>query len=188
MQHENTVENLLQLQLSSDALAVLYLPSILSTLSPIHFSSDAKDSFLTKTGAGAGNANNAASSRVAPMTPALLNKWCTRVTSLMQSKDTGARWAGICLARRTGELRRDVLAEYAQRWINLTLPCLSVRSFLFVWGALSLCGILTGIVGFRGQSRFRFGRRRLIYWSLYLPLRAIFPSSDVRFLHLRFLN
>lgn len=128
MQHENTVENLLQLQLSSDALAVLYLPSILSILSPVHFSSDAKDSLSTKTGANTGNVNNAASSRVAPMTPALLNKWCTRVTSLMQSKDAGARWAGICLARRTGELRRDVLVEYAQRWINLTLPCLSVCS------------------------------------------------------------
>jgi hypothetical protein len=129
MQHENTVENLLQLQLSSDALAVLYLPSILSILSPIHFSSDAKDSFSTKTGASTGNANNAASPRVSPMTPALLNKWCTRVMSLMQSKDAGARWAGICLARRTGELRREVVVEYAQRWINLTLPCLSVRSF-----------------------------------------------------------
>jgi len=128
MQHENTVENLLQLQLSSDALAVLYLPSILSILSPIHFSNDAKDSGPTKTAASTGKLNNAvAGSQAAPMSTALLNKWCSRVTSLMQSKDAGARWAGICLARRTGEIRRDVVVEYAQRWINLTLPLLSVR-------------------------------------------------------------
>lgn len=125
MQHENPVENLLQLQLSSDALAVLYLPSILSVLSPVHFSSDA-----TASSSKAGGV-----SQVAPMTPALLNKWCTRVLSLMQSKDTGARWAGICLARKTGELRRDVVVEYAQRWISLTLPSLSRTEPLPVWKA-----------------------------------------------------
>lgn len=123
MHHENPVENILQLQLSSDALAVLYLPSILSILSPAHFSSDANTN-SSKNGVAS---NNAATSQVAPMTPAMMNKWCTRVLSLMQSKDSGARWAGICLARKTGELRRDVVVEYAQRWINLTLPSLAVR-------------------------------------------------------------
>jgi len=123
MHHENPVENILQLQLSSDALAVLYLPSILSILSPVHFSSDVKANSTDGTGLGV--------SQVAPITPAMLNKWCTRVLSLMQSKDAGARWAGICLAKKTGELRRDVVVEYAQRWINLTLPSLSVRVFLY---------------------------------------------------------
>jgi len=139
MQHENTVENLLQLQLSSDALAVRYLPSILSILSPAHFSSDSNESFSSQAGSGTNKFDNAAHTQMAPMIPALLNKWCMRVMSLMQSKDAGARWAGICLAKKTGELRRDVVLEYAQRWINLTLPPLSVCPFPLVYDASQLC-------------------------------------------------
>lgn len=99
MQHENTLEGFLRLQLSSDAISALYLPSVLSVLTTAHFSSSPDSQ---------------------------LHKWGTRVTSLIQSKDAGARWAGVCLARRTGELKRELLVEYAQRWINLTLPLLSV--------------------------------------------------------------
>lgn len=101
MQHENALEGLLRLQLSSDAISALYLPSVLSTLSPAQFSTS---------------------------TDSQIHKWATRITSLLQSKDSGARWAGICLAKKTGELRRDLAVEYAQRWINLTLPLLSVRT------------------------------------------------------------
>jgi hypothetical protein len=101
MQHENILEGLLRLQLSSDAVSALYLPSVLSTLSSIHFSTS---------------------------TDSQIHKWATRVISLMQSKDASARWAGACLAKKTAELRSELGVEYAQRWINLTLPLLSVRS------------------------------------------------------------
>jgi hypothetical protein len=102
MQQENILEGLLRLQLSSDAISALYLPSVLSTLSSIHFSTS---------------------------TDSQIHKWATRITSLLQSKDASARWAGACLAKKTAELRSELAVEYAQRWINLTLPLLSVRSF-----------------------------------------------------------
>ncbi|KAG8850762.1 hypothetical protein FRC20_001944, partial [Serendipita sp. 405] len=116
MEQEDTLESILNLQLSSETLTVLYLPSILSLLSPEHFSTEPNGA---KQGVSLSH----------------INKWMNRIMSLMQSKDAGARWAGICLARKTGHIRRDLLVEYAQRWINLTLPLLSKTEPPPVWKA-----------------------------------------------------
>ncbi|KAI6130354.1 hypothetical protein EDD16DRAFT_1689704 [Pisolithus croceorrhizus] len=66
------LQSILQSFLVSDVSAVLFAPQILERLS---------------------------SSCLAPSSH--LQKWCTRITSLMHSKDPGARWAGICFAYRT---------------------------------------------------------------------------------------
>jgi hypothetical protein len=120
MQNGHPLENILNLQLSSDSLAVLYLPSLLQTLSPSYFLVAPNDISRTD------KPNLIGSNSV--LTVAQLGKWTNRITSLLQSKDSGARWTGICLAKKTCELRRDIMVEFSQRWINLTLPLLSVSS------------------------------------------------------------
>ncbi|KAG8993032.1 hypothetical protein FRB94_011089 [Tulasnella sp. JGI-2019a] len=52
-------------------------------------------------------------------------KWILRVNSLMHSKDPTARWAGICLAKRTADLSQRLVIEHAQTWITNVLPMLS---------------------------------------------------------------
>ncbi|KAI6047488.1 rRNA processing/ribosome biogenesis-domain-containing protein [Pisolithus marmoratus] len=90
------LQSILQSFLVSDASAVLFAPQILDRLS---------------------------SSCLAPSSH--LQKWCTRVTSLMHSKDPGARWAGICFAYRTSALSEHLRVEHARSWIGIVLPLLS---------------------------------------------------------------
>ena len=97
MDGSHPLRALLQLHLASDSSAVLHLPHIISSLTEDCFSPSPH-----------------------------LSKWTTRVTSLLHSKDPGARWAGLCLAYHTAVLSRDILIEHAQGWIGVALPLLSV--------------------------------------------------------------
>ncbi|KAG9317497.1 rRNA processing/ribosome biogenesis-domain-containing protein [Chiua virens] len=54
-----------------------------------------------------------------------LQKWVTRLTSLMHSKDTAARWAAICIAYRMSFLSKSLLVDNAQSWVGIVFPCLS---------------------------------------------------------------
>lgn len=90
------LQSILQSFLVSDASAVLFAPQVLERLS---------------------------SSCLAPSSH--LQKWCTRITSLIHSKDPGARWAGICFAYRTSALSEQLLIEHARSWIGIVLPLLS---------------------------------------------------------------
>ncbi|KAF8557047.1 hypothetical protein OG21DRAFT_1505880 [Imleria badia] len=54
-----------------------------------------------------------------------LQKWVTRVTSLMHSKDPAARWAAICIAYRMSCLSKSLLVENAQSWVGIIFPSLS---------------------------------------------------------------
>ncbi|CAG8556783.1 6180_t:CDS:2 [Acaulospora colombiana] len=127
MQNDNPLESILNLQLSSDALAVLYLPSLLQTLSPNYFLASADSAFRQDKFTSDGSTS--------VLSIAQLGKWTNRITSLLQSKDPSARWTGICLAKKTCELRRDIMIEFSQRWINLTLPLLSKSEPVAVWNA-----------------------------------------------------
>jgi hypothetical protein len=91
------LEVILQLQLGSDQAAVLSLPSVVFSITPAHFESSPH-----------------------------LQKWISRVTSLIHSKHPGARWAGLCLALQTSMLSKDLMVESAQNWITIALPMLSV--------------------------------------------------------------
>lgn len=55
-----------------------------------------------------------------------LQKWITRVTSLMHSKDPAARWAAICIAYRMSFLSKSLLIDNAQSWVGIVFPSLSV--------------------------------------------------------------
>ncbi|KAH9844088.1 rRNA processing/ribosome biogenesis-domain-containing protein [Rhodofomes roseus] len=96
MESVHPLKGLLQLQLASDASAVLHLPYVLETISAQHFVPS-------------------------PHT----QKWCTRVNSLIHSRDPGARWSGLCLALQTSIHSRSLMMEYATSWIGVALPLLS---------------------------------------------------------------
>ena len=95
----------LQLQLATDASAVINLPFVLNSLT--------EEDFLSQ-----GHAQ----------------KWTIRISSLIHSKDPGARWAGLSIALKTATLSRDVMNECAHAWITVALPmlfvCLDIVSVL----------------------------------------------------------
>ncbi|CCM05557.1 uncharacterized protein FIBRA_07784 [Fibroporia radiculosa] len=96
MENSHPLKTLLQLQLASDASSVLHLPYVLDFLSPEHFGPS-------------------------PHT----QKWAARINSLLHSKDSSARWAGLCVAFQTSVCSRDIMIEHAQGWIGVALPILS---------------------------------------------------------------
>lgn len=59
-----------------------------------------------------------------------LNRWTSRVDSLIHSKEYGARWAGIILALETARRSRSVLLDSGQGWVTAVLPSLSVRKYV----------------------------------------------------------
>lgn len=108
------LKNLLQLQLGSDRNAILHLPHIISTL-------------------------DAVALQPSPHT----QKWTARINSLVLSKDSGARWAGLCIAFQTAAYSRDLMMECAQPWVTTALPMLSVRTVysLVIDSASSVCTV-----------------------------------------------
>ncbi|KAG0709826.1 rRNA processing/ribosome biogenesis-domain-containing protein [Suillus ampliporus] len=96
MASPHPLKSLLQLQLASDASSVFHLSFVLSTLSEDSLSPSPH-----------------------------LQKWTSRVTSLIHSKDAGARWAGICIAYRTSSLSKSIMTECAQSWAGLGLSIIT---------------------------------------------------------------
>ena len=92
------LKTLLQIQLASDASAVRHLPFFLTSLTQ-------------------------ESIKPSPH----LAKWTTRIHALLHSKDSGARWAGLCLAYKTSVLSQNLMIETAQSYLGVALPLLSVR-------------------------------------------------------------
>lgn len=85
--------------ISSDNAAAIKLPSILSALSSHDIA----------------NSSN-------------LNRWTSRISSLIHSKEYGARWAGLVLALETARMSQNILLGVGQEWTSAVLPLLSVRS------------------------------------------------------------
>lgn len=98
MEGSHHLQTLLQIQLASDASAVRHLPFCLASLT--------RDSFHSSPH---------------------LAKWTTRIHALLHSKDSGARWAGLCLAYKTSTLSQTLMIETAQSYLGVALPLLSVR-------------------------------------------------------------
>ncbi|KZT72556.1 hypothetical protein DAEQUDRAFT_704985 [Daedalea quercina L-15889] len=96
MESLHPLKSLLQLQLASDSSAVLHLPYVVETLSAEHFAPSQHT-----------------------------QKWCTRINSLIHSRDAGARWSGLCLALQTSVHAKSLMMEYAPSWIGVALPLLS---------------------------------------------------------------
>ena len=97
MDNHHPLKTLLQLHVASDGSAVLHLPYILSSLT---------------------------SQALEPSSH--LQKWKTRINSLIYSKDGGARWAGLCIALRTSVLSREIMLECAQSWVTASLSLVAV--------------------------------------------------------------
>lgn len=96
MDPPHPLKTLLQLQLASDSYTVLHLPHILSSLTPAAF-------------------------LPSPHT----QKWTARISSLLYSKDPGARWAGLSIAHKTSIYSKSIMIECAQTWLAVALPILS---------------------------------------------------------------
>ncbi|KAI0307217.1 hypothetical protein B0F90DRAFT_1814005 [Multifurca ochricompacta] len=88
----------LQLQLASDSAAILNLPYLIRFLSPQHLQPSPH-----------------------------IQKWITRINSLIHSKDPGARWAGLSIACQTAIFSQQLMLENARGWVSAALPLFSVR-------------------------------------------------------------
>jgi rRNA processing/ribosome biogenesis len=102
---DHLLKTLLQLHLATDSSAVLHLPYILGALVPQTFNPPS----------------------------AHTQKWTTRINSLIHSKDSGARWAGLSIALRTSVLAKSLMMECAQSWVGVVLPMLLVRLGLSIY-------------------------------------------------------
>lgn len=100
MESTNLLKLLLQFQVASDGNAVAHLPYTLSALTAEALQQSSH-----------------------------LSKWTTRINSLIQSKDAGARWAGLCLAFQTSVLAQAVMLECAQSWVTAGLSLIPVSTF-----------------------------------------------------------
>jgi hypothetical protein len=92
------LKTFLQLQLATDGAAVQNLPYVVQFLSLQHLQPSSH-----------------------------VQKWASRINSLIHSKDPGARWAGLSIACQTSVLSRELMLENARGWVSATLPLFSVR-------------------------------------------------------------
>lgn len=100
MNEHHPLKTFLNIHLASDVSALLHLPFILDSLT---------------------------SENLAPSSH--LPKWIARIQSLLHSKDTGGRWAGMVLAQKTVLLSQGLLLEYGQSWAGVALLSISVCLF-----------------------------------------------------------
>ncbi|KAI0284276.1 rRNA processing/ribosome biogenesis-domain-containing protein [Russula aff. rugulosa BPL654] len=91
------LKTLLHIQLASDNAAVLNLPHVIRFLSAQHLQPSPH-----------------------------LQKWMTRINTLIHSKEPGACWAGLTIACQTSLLSRQVMLESAKSWVSVALPLFSV--------------------------------------------------------------
>ena len=101
MSSHDSLQTLLQNYCADDLLPVTHLPAILAALPAARIDSSPH-----------------------------LAKWLTRVNALIQSRDQGVRWAGLCLALSTARISQETLLSSGQGWVAVALPLLSVRGRL----------------------------------------------------------
>ena len=56
-----------------------------------------------------------------------LHKWCTRINSLLQSKVTNARWAGICFIKISLKQSEELFMQNLQNWTTSLMVLLTVK-------------------------------------------------------------
>ncbi|KAF5358971.1 hypothetical protein D9758_004780 [Tetrapyrgos nigripes] len=114
MEATDLLKTILNVHLASDSSSALHLPYVLEALTTEHLSPSSH-----------------------------LTKWTSRISSLLHSKDTGARWAGLCLACQTSMLSKTIMVEFGQGWLGVALPILSKKEPIPVLrAALVLCSAI----------------------------------------------
>lgn len=73
----------------------------------------------------------------------LLNKFKTRVTTLLQCRVSQARWCGVVLAKCAVESSSEALAAWGEVWSKLLMGLVTVRRPLLQPEVVSLTGQLT---------------------------------------------
>ena len=148
MDPSNHLQSLLQIQLASDASAVRHLPYCLSTLNKECLKPSAQST-----------------------------KWTNRINSLLHSKESGARWAGLCLAYKSSCLSQKLMIDAAQSWISFALPLLSVRS------TLSLVYNTVAYLFSREMNPFLLSRPSYDSWGWYSLQRSTFQNFTDKYLY-----
>lgn len=110
--------------LISDASLPVHIPLIVSLL----YSSSILESCSALVGASGTNAQKRKSAGIAEDAGALLHKYKTKVSSLLQSKTPQARWSGVALVKASLESSFECLANHGGVWIRLLVPLLAVRN------------------------------------------------------------
>ncbi|KAH7105435.1 rRNA processing/ribosome biogenesis-domain-containing protein [Auriculariales sp. MPI-PUGE-AT-0066] len=105
----DALEHTLQVYLPNDNAALTHLPAVLASLSASNFARSQH-----------------------------LRKFVTRVTSLIHSKESHARWTGMCIAQHCFSLDRDSVVEHAHVWVSYALPLLSRKEHPSLWKAAIL--------------------------------------------------
>lgn len=103
MATNDILQTFLQIHLASDSSSVIHLPFILQNLNV---------QILENSGHR--------------------SKWNARISSLIHSRESGARWAGLCIARQCAVLSKSFIAQSGQGWVSVVLPMLSVRPVLLL--------------------------------------------------------
>ncbi len=62
----------------------------------------------------------------------VLHKWCTRINSLLQSKITKAKWAGICFIKISLEQSEELFIQNLQSWTTTLMVLLTVRYMYYL--------------------------------------------------------
>ncbi|KAJ3739588.1 rRNA processing/ribosome biogenesis-domain-containing protein [Lentinula detonsa] len=111
MDSTHPLKALLNFHLASDTSAVAHLPYILEILNSEHFFPSPH-----------------------------LTKWTARLSSLLHSKESGARWAGLCLAHKTSVYSKSIMIECAQSWLSIAIPILYKKEpFPTYTASINLC-------------------------------------------------
>lgn len=104
------------------------LPQHATTLATLILSAPILDS------ASAIAANPAPRRQQAEEAAVLLNKFKTRVSALLQSRNAQARWTGLVLAKCAVESSFEALASWAGTWVRLMMGLITVSLFEGVLG------------------------------------------------------
>lgn len=107
------IQNILTSYLAEDTKLDSFLPFVLETI--VHHR------LLSPPSNGGAHADGTAP----------FHKWCVRLTSLLQSKVSGARWAGVCLIKVSAEQSYDLYLENVNAWCSALLSLLAVSYFFF---------------------------------------------------------
>jgi hypothetical protein len=64
-----------------------------------------------------------------------LHTWCTRINSLLQSKVTNARWAGICFIKISLKQSGELFIQNLQSWATSLMVLLTVKYMIYLFGS-----------------------------------------------------
>lgn len=110
----NLLDSLIRRYLKDDLTVKDYVPFILETITHHRLLHDRHGHSAAASGSG----QHAQQLRI----------WTQRLRSLLESQQSGARWAGVCLVRITAQQSTSLFSDHVRTWVTLLVGMLTVRS------------------------------------------------------------